>query len=317
MRGFLRIVLLLVAGSLVACRPAAVPFDGDGLHTARVRSSPLAARFRVLPAPPSCRVVRPPVVFVPALGFTGHSFVAAAADMSACRERVLVDLPGMGDEEPLHGVDADEVLAAVDDVVRSVSDRPVILVGHSIGGAIATRVAARDPAHVSSLVLVDAAVAPFGLSWWERLALHPTLWSPAFRIFGQPYLFKHLVPDVIGDTELIDPIDMRQLAHLLADGSERTVLLGYYRAFLAPPELSRTAHALARVRAPILILWGRRDGVVPPSVVPEIRRAASAPVRVLWFDDASHLLPLERPRELAEAIDQLDRSALTASGAAR
>jgi pimeloyl-ACP methyl ester carboxylesterase len=87
------------------------------------------------------------------------------------------------------------------------------------------------------------------------------------------------------------------------------VLLGYYRAFLSPEELQRTEAALGRVRAPVLVLWGRRDGVVPSSVVAAIRGAIAPAVRVevRWFPQAAHLLPMERPDDVARALDDLDR----------
>jgi pimeloyl-ACP methyl ester carboxylesterase len=292
---------------LVGCAPADV-VDRAEPRTASVQHSTLHAHYRVLPPPPDCAPLEPPIVFLPALGFTGHSFAAIALHMHACRERVLVDLPGIGDEVALGKVNSAEVVEAVDDVIRSESGAPVILVGHSIGGAIATRLAARHPEHVAALVLINAAVTPFDLSWWERLALHPAVWAPALRIFGQPLLFKRVLPEVIGDTGAIDEFDLRKLAHLLGDAGDRATLLDYYRTFLTLPELERTEHALGRVQAPILVLWGRRDGVLPPSMVAAIRGAIAPTVRidVRFYPGAAHLLPMERPEEVALALDELD-----------
>lgn len=294
---------------VVGCMPADVVDAGRAEpRTASVHESRLRAHYRVLPPPAGCTTREAPVVFLPALGFTGHSFTAIATRMHACRERVLVDLPGIGDEVALGKINSPEVIQAIDDVIRSESKEPVILVGHSIGGAIATRLAARHPEHVAALVLINAAVTPFDLSWWERLALHPGVWSPALRIFGQPPLFKRVLPEVIGNTGVIDDFDLRKLAHLLGNSSDRTTLLDYYRLFLTPNELERTEHALGRVRAPILVLWGRRDGVLPASVVPTIRGAIapSVHVEVRLYTGAAHLLPLERPEEVALALDELD-----------
>jgi pimeloyl-ACP methyl ester carboxylesterase len=302
MRAPLRMVALLAAGSLATCRAP------DVLEATPPQRSVLDVEYRVLPPPPSCGPPRAPVVFLPALGFTGHSFAAVAEHMDACRARVLVNLPGLGSDQAQPPVSSARVVDAIADAIAAQSAQPVILVGHSVGGAIAARLAARHPELVEALVLVDAAVIPFDLSWWERLALRPGLWAPALRVFGQPALFKRMLPEVIGDTGAIDDFDLQKLAHLLGDPAQRVVLLGYYRAFLSPRELQRTEAALGRVRAPVLVLWGRRDGVVPTSVVTAIRGAIAPAVRVdvRWYPQAAHLLPMEQPEDVARALDELD-----------
>lgn len=304
MMSLLRIAALLLAGSLVSCRAP------DVVEATLARRSSLDVMYRVLPAPAGCGPVLAPVVFLPALGFTGHSFAAVAAHMGACRPRVLVTLPGVDDGKGLDPVVAKRVVDAVDGVILAESQEPVILVGHSLGGAVAARLAAEHPERVAALVLVNAAVIPFDLSWWERLALRPALWSPALRVFGQPALFKRVLPEVIGDTGLIDEFDLRKLAYLLAEPQQRLTLLGYYRAFLSPDELERTRRELGRVRVPVLVLWGGRDGVLPRSVITAIRGAIAPAVRVdvRVYPQAAHLLPMERPEEVARAIDDLDLS---------
>src|SRR5262245_28254796 len=129
------------------------------------------ASAHVLPSPPGCRQELAPVVFLPALGFSGHSFAAVVAQMTACRERVLVDLPGIGDGPTAAKVTSRDIVAAVAEVLKSVSSRggPPVLDGHSIGGAIAVRLLAHHAAPVQALVLVDAPVSPFPFAWWEYL----------------------------------------------------------------------------------------------------------------------------------------------------
>jgi pimeloyl-ACP methyl ester carboxylesterase len=309
----LRMAALLLAGSLAGCRAP------DVLEATPARRSALDVEYRVLPPPPGCGAPRSPIVFLPALGFTGHSFAAVAAHMDACRARVLVNLPGVGGEAGQAPISSPMVVDAIAEAIAAESDAPVILVGHSVGGAIAARLAARHPERVAALVLVNAAVIPFDLSWWERLALRPAVWAPAFRVFGQPALFKRILPEVIGDPGVIDEFDLQKLAHLLSDPAQRVVLLGYYRAFLSPHELQRTEAALGHVRAPVLVLWGRRDGVLPESVVAAIRGAIAPAVRVdvRWYPQAAHLLPMERPEDVAHALDELDRRMVTPQAAAR
>src|SRR5438552_4982410 len=64
------------------------------------------------------------------------------------------DLPGMGDDRtPLSECTLDTNAARLCDVLTSRSE-PAIVVGHSMGGVIATQAAARCPQRVSALVSV-------------------------------------------------------------------------------------------------------------------------------------------------------------------
>lgn len=62
-----------------------------------------------------------------------------------------------------------------------------------------------------------------------------------------------------------------------------------------------TADLLPEVHAPTLILAGRRDLFTPPSV--QERMAALIPdSEVVWFEDAGHMLPVEEPEGIVQAI---------------
>ncbi len=84
---------------------------------------------------------------------------------------IAPDLPGhSGTGLPDGSLDAERVLAWLADLVARTCQRPPILVGHMLGGAIAARFAIAQPERVDHLVLIDT----FGLRWFRpspRLAL--------------------------------------------------------------------------------------------------------------------------------------------------
>lgn len=111
------------------------------------------------------------------------------------------------------------------------------LVGHSMGGRIVAEFAAENPARVKRLILVNAAVMPFGhgyikLSW------------------GMMRAFQRI------------PLSLFQV--LLFD----TLYTGVIPVMRVGHELLRTdlKHRLAHIQAPTLVIWGEHDTIVPLSL---------------------------------------------------
>ncbi len=102
-----------------------------------------------------------PLFFWHALGpdASASYFAPVAVRLAAAGYRVVgVDGPGFG-ASPLLGEEGyalDSLAALVQRLVRKLELAPLVVVGHSWGGAIAVRYAASFPENVSSLVLLDS-----------------------------------------------------------------------------------------------------------------------------------------------------------------
>ncbi len=261
----------------------------------------LPVHIRRLAASTRLRGDHPGLAFLPALGFSGHSFAAAAAELRGFEPRLLVDLP-----QPIDpvGVGGDDIVRAIAAALAGVRPLAPVLVGHSIGGAIAVRLIARLGFPAAALVLVDAAVAPFRLSWWERLVLHPHLWVPLVRVVGARNAVGAALPSLLREPPIVDPSDVDELARHLADAGRRHTMIAYYREFLAPAELAATERDLARIHVPVLVVRGARDHVLPNTVMAHIVDALppGARVETRAFAFGGHLLPLEEPVAVARAV---------------
>lgn len=81
-----------------------------------------------------------------------------------------LDLPGSGeDQKPIADISLDSYVAAVTELIDSVGE-PVVLVGHSMGGAIIAQVAETIPDKISSLIFLTA----FALKDGETLLQYAT-----------------------------------------------------------------------------------------------------------------------------------------------
>ena len=298
--------LLLLALAAAGCAPTvrAGDFYATPLRRPASARAKIGARWRVQPAPARCAATGAPILFVPALGLTQHSWAGVTAALGACRPRVLVDLPGIGETPETRAFDETAVLDALLDVVDAVvPGGRVVLAGHSLGGAIVTRLAARLGARVEALVLVAAPVAPFTLDRWERLLLRPSLWPPFLHVAGASTAVRLGLGRISGGGDRAGPLDVALIAADFSDHRRRGAVVQYYRAFLDTAEIERTEAALADVRAPTLLVWGAEDRIVPLDVLHTAEQRLGARATTEIVPGTGHLVILAAPLAVAESID--------------
>jgi pimeloyl-ACP methyl ester carboxylesterase len=181
----------------------------------------------------------------------------------------------------LHGWDVVEALAL---------ERPV-LVGHSMGGMIAAEMAASNGPAVEKLALL----APMGV-WLDA---HPIPDLFAMTPFELP---RALFADAqIGEKLLTAGLDLgdnEALKRFMVGNARR---LGTAGKILFPVPNRRFSKRAYRVRAKTLICWGEQDRLIPP-VYAEAWQRLIAGSEIARIAGAGHMLTLEQPRALAEAI---------------
>lgn len=210
----------------------------------------------------------------------------------AGRARILAfDLPGHGKSLDFSGGTSPRAAAAaIAEATGRKAQGAVHLVGHSMGGAIATLIALANPALVVSLTLL--APGGFGPEINHRL-----LKRYAAARTGDDLLcvleamsgWNHAIPEKV----LHDYSAMRALP----GQSERLVAIAETmardgRQGVIPVE------SLSGIAIPVSLLWGLQDCVLPA------RQAHDLPARfnVQLFEETGHMLPYERPLEVERAI---------------
>ena len=251
----------------------------------------------------------PPLVLV-------HGWTGAAANwvelapLLAERHRVLVpELPGHGGSSPLP---AAPNLDPYSERVRLVMEREGVasagVIGHSLGGLVALRLAIRHPTGVRALVLAGAAGISTGSRraefWISFLGLtRPGKAIAPFRAaVGRSPLLRRVV---FSRYQVADPhaLTARSVDGLLVAATLHTDVRSAGRALAADDPRPD----LARVRCPTLVLWGARDQQVSVDDAFEYARRLRAPLRTIA--DCGHLLIVERPHACRDAIESfLDSS---------
>jgi pimeloyl-ACP methyl ester carboxylesterase len=241
----------------------------------------------------------PPLFLLHAAGHDHHDYDAVIPALAA-RHRVLaVDWPGAhGSRSAPPAAASTELYAGVlDDLVAALAPGGAALVGSSVGGHAALRLAVARPERVRALLLADSG-GFVALDAAARLfcRLKGTPWITA-RIEGA-FARRHL-------RRRTDTVRAR-LARIEAarrDPGWAAVTASVWRSFLDPAaDLRPLAPA---VRAPTLVVWGRHDPVLP---VAQGRLAARLiPGATLVELDTGHLPFAEDPEGfLAAALPFLD-----------
>lgn len=244
-----------------------------------------------------------------------HGFAANRASWAmvapalAERHRVLVpDRPGWGDT-PLPPDDQTrrQVMGPSGEanLWLALADRldlgPLVLVGHSAGGAVAAELALAAPERVAGLVLVDAAIGaivepPPSL---VALARRPGINARARRLTAAvvPRAWRRLLAMTYRDPTAVRPEILETYQSTI--GSPAWAETVWETARLVEP--GDLHERVADLQVPTLILSGRHDHVVPPGVADHLADRIPRAHLVL-VAGAGHNPHEERPAEVVAAL---------------
>lgn len=228
----------------------------------------------------------PAVVFVHGSGDSAHAWDDVIAQLSGL-PCVAVDLPGHGATLDRPGP-ADMTVADYADAVRAElvgrGLSGVCLVGHSLGSAIALRLAVDYPALVARLVLVGAGA---------RLRVLPALLEAAQS--APTEALRQLTSAGFAP-------DNAQLA-LTYDAARPPVAEGVaYRDLAACDRFDMMAE-LGRVSQPTLVLVGEHDRMTPPKYAAFLRDHIPG-AQLVTISGAGHYLNAEAPAAVAAALHE-------------
>ncbi len=243
-----------------------------------------------------------PLVLVHGLGGAAANWLALAPLLLPGRRLIVPELPGHGGSSPLPAAPSLSPYAdRLGLLLEHESATPAAVVGHSLGGAVAVRLAQRRPESVSALVLAAAA----GISSTARSARYALTVTgilkpgrkiaPHRRRVARSALLKRLV---FGRWGASDPpaLPPEVVEALLAGPARHTDTVSAATALVRDD----VRPDLERIRCPVLVLWGARDNQLPVDDAFDYARRLRAPLRVIA--DCGHLLIVERPVACADAI---------------
>ncbi len=216
----------------------------------------------------------PMVVFIHGSPGSWDNFITFMADADLRHQAHLVapDRPGFGQSElggpALTLTEQSDVLAPLLDRQNTCAPRKAILVGHSLGGPVAVRMAVDHPHKVDGLILVAPSISP-------ELEVHRWYNKAADNGFVRLFL-----PGA-----------------LKTSNDEIMPLRG---------ELEAMEPLLPLLRIPVIVIQGEQDTLVPPGNADYVKNTfAHSAVEVYMHPELNHFIPWTRPDLIKDAILKL------------
>jgi pyruvate dehydrogenase E2 component (dihydrolipoamide acetyltransferase) len=249
-------------------------------------ASPAGALRFAVRGPPQAQ----PLLLLHGLGDSLAGWAQVVGPLARSYRVYLLDLPGHG----LSHKPPDWRLRTLADAVAHYARdlRDPVLVGHSLGGWIALRLALSGAVRPARIALVNPAGALLAREEWEPFRALVSARDRAGvkryleRAFHRPPLALRLFPS--------------QVIQAMWSEASQGVLDA-----LGESDFLREAE-LASLAVPLRLVWGEKDRLLPEGTLDFFRRALPR-AEVVLVKGAGHLPHLESPRSLAAAILRPDR----------
>ncbi|MFO1079777.1 MAG: alpha/beta hydrolase [Reyranellaceae bacterium] len=229
-----------------------------------------------------------------------HMWEGWVGELGKKARLITVDLPGHGltGAWPRDDYTVDAYADFVEALVDVLNLDRFVLVGHSMGGAVAWTFAATRPDRVSQLILVDAAGYPRAagdVPLPTRLARLPGIGD--IGVYFKPdRLARRSLTEVYGDPAMVTTERVQRYADLQRFPGNREATV--QRARTQPP---LDPSPLRRLDVPTLILWGAADRWVPVADAFRFHEDIRGS-QLEIFDKLGHNPMEEDPRATAAAV---------------
>jgi len=184
---------------------------------------------------------------------------------------------------------------------------PFVLLGSSMGSAIAAAFTERYPDRVKTLILSNGLGVTGDMPWDSVGTLLPRLPFGLGLIITQkvdPFLYRYLKGQVI-----VDPLGhARRVVDSMAEVSKKSGLWPYISGlrvllvdFLSRRKRKKFAEKLRGIKIPMLITWGRHDGILR---VTNARKAMETfpDAELTIFENSAHTPMVDQPEQFNKRV---------------
>jgi abhydrolase domain-containing protein 6 len=227
------------------------------------------------------------ILLIHGLGTSSSTWINVLPSLRDFGDVSCLDLPGHGFSKITTGdpfFSLQQMDHTLEHFIHRTQRLPVILIGHSLGGWLVARYAAKHPDSVQRLILIDNAGIKY--DGFERQADAFTLKNvdDVRRLLQQmwfhyPWYFK---PFTFSIYHTLNKMQVNRFVHSI---TEKDLL----------------NQSFSSLTMPIDVVWGTEDSLISKKSV-EIMNQLAPNVREHFISHCGHVPQLEHPRELASLL---------------
>lgn len=198
-----------------------------------------------------------------------------------------LDLPGFGlSPLPSKAFTVSDYVDIVEKFIAKLELKNVILVGHSFGGRVAIKLAAKKPDYLSKLVLVDSAglkIDHTAMKTKNILArIAKPFFKPKFMSQAREVIYRKIgAADYVSDPKL-------QKTYLNIIGEDLKIYL-------------------KDINVPTLVIWGENDSATPVEMGKIINNSINNS-KIVILKNADHFSFIDQPQEFTNALIEFTKS---------
>ncbi|WP_236612398.1 alpha/beta fold hydrolase [Picosynechococcus sp. NKBG15041c] len=258
---------------------------------------------------------RSPILLLHGFGAALEHWRGLIPQLAQDRDVYAVDLLGFGGSrkgEANFGVPL--WTEQLEDFLRLVVRRPVILLGNSLGSLVCATLGQNPKNQVQAIALLSVpdvaqrqAMLPKPLrpivNGLERSAMQPWLLKLIFRLARQPLVLKNWLKLAYPSWPEIDAELLAIVQAPTCDQDADTAFVALSRRVGQPGFAPPMAEVLAQVQCPIFILWGEQDRFVPVAIAPKLA-ATNPQINLTVLPGLGHCPQDEAPAQIYELFSQ-------------
>lgn len=281
--------------------PASLPADWPERHASHtVQAGGLRWHLQRF-GPPMGRA--PLALLLHGSGASSHSWARLAPLLARTHTVIAPDLPGHAftQRPAAGGLSLPGVAALLAQLLGALGAEPDLVVGHSAGAAVAARLCLDGAAAPGALVGINGAWYPPGGvdRWWYApaarfLTLNPLVPHVFAWHASRPAILARLI-DSTGSR--LDAAALAPYRHLVSNPAHVSGVL----ALMAAWDLPALLRDLPRLRPPLHLVVGNRDGTVPPAQAARLQGLIRGS-RLHTLPGLGHLAHEEAPQAVLDLL---------------
>ncbi|RDI98845.1 alpha/beta hydrolase [Dyella solisilvae] len=213
---------------------------------------------------------------------------------------IAPDLPGWGESSRVEGAsyNIDAQVARLHGFVEALKLPPMVLIGHSMGGAIAGVYAAEHPEHVAELALLDS----FGLKANENE------FSRQAKAGKNPFQYdtreQFATATALAFAKPLDMPGRFQDVLIKRNQENRPFIQRTFNELSDPSQYLSLQNRLDQLQMPVLGLWCHDDKIIDISALDSLRNGLknAAAISTSTLSGCNHMPIMEKPDETARIL---------------